>query len=123
MKFYVAINSDLRHHLCATQADAQKINKEFETIEVPTDKPALMDFIQSLLVQIDTLTQKVDLLTDNTPKYEILPPPPLPNPAVSIVRADQQYRNDLEQLWPDLPLAFRTDLCCLLLEEIRSKLK
>ena len=44
MIFYKANNQ-----LYPTQADARAVNKNFEQIDVPTDKPGLMAFINDLL--------------------------------------------------------------------------
>lgn len=49
MQFYLAISSDGQTKILGTQADAKAVNKDFEPIDIPTDKPGLMAWIQQML--------------------------------------------------------------------------
>ncbi len=54
MLFYRAINTDGCLKLAPTQAEAKKINKDYDSIDVPTDKPGLMEVLQDLLDRANT---------------------------------------------------------------------
>ncbi len=49
MLFYRAVNAEGRLKLATTKVEAKKINKDYDSIEVPTDKPGLMEILQDLL--------------------------------------------------------------------------
>lgn len=52
MLFYRAIDAAGKLRLAGNQADAKLINKEFDQIDVPTDKPGLLAFLGELLDQL-----------------------------------------------------------------------
>lgn len=122
MKFYVALDEAGKHFLETTQAKAQKINKTFETIEVPVQQEPLRDFIQTLLDQIDTLKGTINSLKHDA---SISPVTIEPAPAPQEPARDPQlvFRQQLQERWKDLPYGFRSDLLCEFMDEVRSILK
>jgi hypothetical protein len=52
MKFYAALNSIGQTILCATQAEAKLIDKNFTVFDIATDQKGLMAFAQSALDDI-----------------------------------------------------------------------
>lgn len=52
MIFYRAIDAAGKLRLATTQIDAKKINKEYDQIDVPVDKPGLHAFLSELLDQL-----------------------------------------------------------------------
>lgn len=59
MIFYTAIADDGTTQLRGTQADARAVNKNFEQIDIPTDKAGLMAFVQELYAEIDELRRDI----------------------------------------------------------------
>lgn len=53
MIFYIATDENGHRQLRGTQADARAVNKNFEQVDIPTDKGGLRDYIQNLFNQID----------------------------------------------------------------------
>lgn len=49
MIFYLATDPEGRDQLAGTQADARAVNKDFQQIDIPTDKAGLMAYIQKLM--------------------------------------------------------------------------
>lgn len=62
MIFYVALDAEGKHHLVTTQAEAGKINKTYETIDIPTDRAGILGVVRGLLDQVDSLTGQVNSL-------------------------------------------------------------
>jgi hypothetical protein len=61
MKFYTPVDADTgRVVLCTTQDDARKINKKFDSIEIPTDKAGLQAFAQEALDTTYELRQQLN---------------------------------------------------------------
>lgn len=101
MIFYVALDTEGKHHLLTTQALAAEVNKTFEKVDVPTtEKVALQGFVQGLLDQIDALTGQVNSLKHDA---SIAP--------VTITKVEPREPSYTEQsvftdeLWEQLPLA------------------
>lgn len=46
---YLVTDSDGNTKIVGTQADAKALNKDFEQIDIPTDKPGLIGWIQQML--------------------------------------------------------------------------
>lgn len=121
MIFYVALDENGHRQLRGTQADARAVNKQFEQIDIPTDKAGIMAYVQELFSQVDgvphPLVQMVQLdeelgLYDDEKVGE---PEPAPTPTPAPRNADE-----IEDLWPNLPLAFRFHLCSLTMEDARN---
>lgn len=53
MIFYLAVDENGRSSYVGTQADARAINRNFEQIDVPTDKPSLLVFLNEMQARID----------------------------------------------------------------------
>lgn len=118
MIFYLAVDENGHQHLAGTQADARAINKDFEQIDIPTDKAGLMAYVQNLLNQPATHPLGVEMpeiseegVIDITPIQKVLHPEPDPFVA---------DRASIEEVWPNLPIAFRFHLCSLTMEDARN---
>lgn len=86
MIFYTAIAEDGTTQLRGTQADARAVNKQFEQIDIPTDKAGLMDFVQQLYAEIDELRRDIAVEVGAEPApapsaQPVAPPAPPPSPA------------------------------------------
>jgi hypothetical protein len=61
MKFYTPVDAETgRTILCTTQSDAAKINKKFDSVEIPTDKAGLQAFAQEALDTAWELRQQLN---------------------------------------------------------------
>lgn len=60
MKFYRAIDAAGKLRLATTQVGAKAINKDFDDIDVPTDKPGLHAFLSELLDQVPPIAPPQD---------------------------------------------------------------
>lgn len=49
MIFYLAVDSNGQTKILGTQADANKVNRDFSQIDIPTDKAGLMAWVQQML--------------------------------------------------------------------------
>jgi hypothetical protein len=109
MKFYVARENGHRflHH---RKDDAKAQDRNFETIDVPTDLNGLKSFIQELYSEIDTAT---DLMVMSA---EPAPPPPAAKPSY----VDQSVNWDA--LFPTLPLAHQLHFAAMAMENARERL-
>lgn len=89
MIFYVALDTNARHQLKTNQADAKEVNKHFEQIDIPIDKPGLQGFVQDLLDKVDDLTgQNNSLKFDATiaPATILVDPALLAGPSTPVVQ-------------------------------------
>lgn len=118
MIFYLATDDAGLRQLRGTQADAGKINKHFEQLDIPVDKAGLMMFVQDLFTQIDLLAQLDEpassMLLGCIDIYE---PTPTPAPMTKI---DLLTRQQIEERWTEFPLAWRLDMHHVDLEEARQ---
>ena len=89
-----------------TQADAKARGKDFDTIEVPTDKPGLLSF----------LNQQANAVEDLRP---VVAPAPVATIAPSY--SDQSVATD--EAFEALPLARQLHLAALALENARTAIK
>lgn len=81
MIFYKAKAEDGRVVLAGTQADARAVNKEFNQIDIPTDKAGLMAFAQRWADEEFKLNKLLDEMNAELAKGELeRPPPSLPQP-------------------------------------------
>lgn len=99
MIFYLANNQ-----LAGTQAEAKALDKNFEQVDVPTDKPGLMAYINELMGREHP--QQVE---------EFVPSPP---PAPVIPKSIQ-----FEDQWDDFPLALKLHYAASAMEDARDTLK
>ena len=90
MKFYNPVDKDGRTVLCATKAEADKISKNYDTIEVKTDQGSLMAFAQEALdathqLKLELEMAKADASSTTTSTRPVLPlsapTPSTPTPA------------------------------------------
>src|SRR5690606_17061023 len=75
--------------LRGTQADARAVNKNFEQIDIPTDKAGLMAFVQALYSELDTgpNTSTPEQLLVGHPDE----PEPTPGSSTSVVCDDEGH--------------------------------
>jgi len=59
---YLVIASDGSTKIVGTQGEAKALNKDFQQIDIPTDKPGLIGWIQQMLDEI--LNNKTEQATD-----------------------------------------------------------
>lgn len=110
MIFYVALDTDGKHHLVTTQALASEVNKTFEQIDIPTDKPGLRDFVQGLLDRIDAQEKISDDVHTELNKVE--------NAEQEPIYTEQTVFTD--ELWEQLPLARKFHFAADAMEQGRS---
>lgn len=83
MIFYIAVDETYgRKVLCGTQADAKAINKNFEQIDLPTDKAGLQNLYQEALDRIHELEQGQPIpnpviVADEAPDSPAVDPEPI----------------------------------------------
>lgn len=104
MIYYIARNEEGRRILRTTQADARDIDKNFEQVDVPTDKPSLLIFLQELYSRMD------DLEAEPIPPVEAPPP-------VKISHADQIVA--FEDEWENFPMSKKAHFAALFCDEAR----
>lgn len=87
MIFYKAKAEDGRTVITGTQADARAVNKQFEQIDIPTDKAGLMAFAQRWADQefemnklLDEMGAELNRLAANVPEREENEPKPASGP-------------------------------------------
>ncbi len=130
MIFYVATNEEGQRTLCKTQAEAKAIDKDFQQLDIPTDKDGLRDAIQELLSLIDAQPAPVE-----PESQESTPEAPEPflrgtdvtgmsheerNSIIFPVTDHLRFREMVEEEWDNQPLGWRLDLANLTLEECRK---
>jgi hypothetical protein len=74
MIFYTAVDEQGRTHWEKTQADARAINKKFEQVDVPVDKPGLHVWLNATQQKLDDLTEKVEVTTPTPALKELMQP-------------------------------------------------
>lgn len=101
MKYYLA-----NGQYVGTQADAKKLDPNFQTVEVPQDKEGLMGYLNSLV----SYQAEIEVAPDESPP---LPPEPLKPTyaAVSIALDDE---------WENLPVARKLHFAALAMEAART---
>jgi hypothetical protein len=118
MIFYLALDDEGRRQLRGTQADAKAVNRNFEQIDIPTDKAGLMAFVQELYNEIDnsgTHPGDPDLLA---PEPEpVLDPRPVP-----VVETYTATSVSLDEQFAKLPLAHKLHFAALAMEDARERL-
>jgi hypothetical protein len=108
MIFYTALDERGHRQLRGTQADAKAVNRVFEQIDIPTDKPGLMAFVQGLYEQIDNAYPAA------TPIEPALVEPPKPCPVQQSINFDEQF--------DELPLAHQLHFAAIAMENAREAL-
>jgi hypothetical protein len=124
MIFYIALDDAGHRQLCGTQADAKAINKNFEQIDIPTDKPGLMAFVQGLYDEanfVEPVDDEVGCALFKEPvtspiSAEVFDPPPAAKPSY----VDQSVNWDA--LFPTLPLAHQLHFAAMAMENARERL-
>lgn len=99
MIFYLCNGQEL----VGTQADARKLDPNYVQIDIPTDKPSLMAFVNEMYSRTGVVEAQV-VTPVREPSYT----------DVSIA---------LEDSWEELPLAMKLHFAGLAMEEARISLK
>lgn len=126
MIFYVALDENGNKQLRGTQADARAVNRNFEQIDIPTDKAGLMAFVQDLYTKLDNLHVQIEAVDDrpitttDVVDHEPAQPEPAPPERASEPAPKPRTTDDVEELWPNLPLPFRFHLCAMTMEDARN---
>ena len=105
MIFYTAIDELGRKHLVGTQADARAINKQFEQIDIPTDKAGLMAYVQDLMDQVGASEAPAAV------SVPVQAPAP-PSYAHYSVKLDEEFEK--------LPIAHQLHFAAMAMENARS---
>jgi hypothetical protein len=109
MIFYTATDADGRTHWEKTQADARAINKNFEQVDVPVDKPGLHVWLNAMQQKLDEARQEVDAVEGTL--------------AATVPEPDPSYTNwsvKLDEEWDKLSLAHQLHFAALAMERARS---
>jgi hypothetical protein len=133
MQFYFAINDQGSTLIKATQADAREVNKEFTSVDIPTDKPGLMAWVQQMLDE--TLNAGIhDVISIQEPTVQrsdcsefgpgrayaepVTPPAPAkPEPVMENI-TNKLVR--FEDEWENFPLSRKCHFASLAMEECRT---
>jgi hypothetical protein len=117
MIFYVATNPDGTRQLCTTQAEARAIDKEFQALDIHTDKPGLRDAIQELLSIIDGQALSVEPeAQESNPAPVSAQPEAQKDPVLST-------REQFMDAWDSFPLALKLHYAAMATEDARSAIK
>lgn len=135
MIFYLATQPDGRRLLKTVKTEAAAIDKEFETLDIPTDKPGLMATLQELLTLADdarlSAPVPVTIPTSETPEPAVTEDAPKPvrakaHPTVTLpsdgdltTTEQLELRRLIDQNWEYLPFAYRCDLTSTFFNHIR----
>jgi hypothetical protein len=121
MNFILAIDASGKHTLYPNKSNTPKeVLKEHEIseLEISTEKPQLMAFIQDLLDQVDKLSLEKPV-ADVADVADVAAPAKVAAP-VSQVKEDLDFRQEVDDRWNDQPLAWRLDKGMLAFEEARD---
>jgi hypothetical protein len=105
MIFYTATDADGRTHWEKTQADARAINKNFEQVDVPVDKPGLHVWLNVMQQKIDETGLHAD------------PAPPAPKP-----ESYTDKSNRFEDEFAAMPVSLQLHYAALAMENAREQL-
>ncbi|WP_037500621.1 hypothetical protein [Sphingomonas jaspsi] len=111
MIFYLCNGNTLR----GTQADAKAIDRDFEQIDIPTDKAGLMHFINGLYDQIGAASVENDFLSGGSAPEaapRAVPAPVLPSYLDASLKIEEQFEQ--------LPLAHQLLLAHGAIERARN---
>lgn len=117
MIFYTALDSQGHRQLRGTQADAKAVNKNFEQVDIPTDKAGLMAFVQKLYDDIYDLEREA--LTDDdapTNRGGVEEAGFIPEPSYI------QQSIDLDTQFEELPLARQLHFAAVAMENARERI-
>lgn len=103
MKLYIA-----NGRYIGTQADAKKLDKDFEQVEVPTDKEGLLDYLNGLSRDVSGPADEYTTIVERQD-------PPVPT---GPSHSDQSVA--IDDAWDALPLARKLHFGSLALEEARE---
>ncbi len=120
MNFILAVHES-KHTLYLNRSNTPKeVLKEHQIseLEVSTEKPVLMAFIQELLDQID-LKPEMDEQLNKAQVHDVLNQIEA-DPVVEKILENDEFRRMVEQRMPDQPLAWRLDQGLLAFEEART---
>lgn len=118
MIFYTAKDSQGHTHWETTQENARAVNKTFEKVDVPVDKPGLHVWLNATQQRIDELEQQIPLgdigwsATPNPP-FEDKPPKP---------ESYTERSNRFEDEFDKMPLALQLHFAALAMENARERL-
>jgi hypothetical protein len=120
MIFYIALDEHGHRQLCGTQADAKAINKNFEQIDIPTDKTGLMGFVQTLFHNNDTLCDQLAEL-DNL-RHDLTSSMGRENDLLNDKPSYVDQSVNWDALFPTLPLAHQLHFAAMAMENARERL-
>jgi hypothetical protein len=121
MIFYIATDSNGMRQLCTTQADAKAIDKNFQQLDVPTDKAGLRDAIQELLTEIDgmAVSSHQEPVESNPAPVSVQPTPQELSPAKQALETREQF----DTAWGSFPLALKLHYAASACEDARIAIK
>lgn len=118
----------MRLYLCqdgsyaGTQADAKLRGKNFEQIEVPTDKDGLLSYLNQMVNAVEDLRPATDPWAghETDPMYPLpvaqsAPLPPSPSHSAQLVAFEDQ--------WAEFPLARKLHFAALACEDAREAIR
>lgn len=119
MIFYIATDENGQRQLRGTQADAKAVNKNFEQVDIPTDKTGLMAYIQDLFTKIDgSAPVEAPEVEPSDGEAELPAEPAVRTPPVQPSYTEWSVK--IEDAWDKLPLAHQLHFAAIAMENARS---
>jgi hypothetical protein len=114
MIFYTATDADGRTHWEKTQADARAINKNFEQVDVPVDKPGLHVWLNAMQQKLDEERSETFEHGFDAGAQRVINSQPEPDPSYT------NWSVKLDEEWDKLPLAHQLHFAAMAMERARS---
>ena len=116
MKLYIANGTYV-----GTQAEAKKLDRDYEPVEVPTDKEGLIAYLNvSKFVTQPEPFAKTEVIRTDSLLDDIIGSDPAPLPPGKLSYIEQSIK--LDEAWEELPLARKLHFAALAMEDARQAL-